>query len=56
MHINIDRYVSTTSNPDDVLELHGFSDVSKVACCAAARFFLLVTLFPSTQPQCFLTF
>ena len=34
-HINIDRYVSTTSNPDDVLELHGFCDASTVAYCAA---------------------
>ena len=34
-HINIDRYVSTTSNPDDVLGIHYFCDVSKVAYCAA---------------------
>ena len=34
-HINIDRYVSTTSNPDDVLELHGFCDASTAAYCAA---------------------
>ena len=33
-HINIDRYVSTTSNPD-VLELHGFCDESTAAYCAA---------------------
>ena len=34
-HINIDRYVSTTSNPGNVLELHGFCDASKVAFCTA---------------------
>ena len=34
-HIDIDRYVSTTSNPDDIFELHGFCDASKVAYCAA---------------------
>ena len=31
-HINIDRYVSTSSNPD-VLELDGLCDASKVAFC-----------------------
>ena len=41
-HINIDRYVSTTSNPDEVLELHGFCD--KVAYCAATSFFLQLSL------------
>ena len=39
-HVNINRYVSTTSNPDEVLEPHGFYDESKVAYCAARRFFL----------------
>ena len=39
-HINNDRYVSTTLNPDEVLELQGFYDESKVAYCAARRFFL----------------
>ena len=34
-HIDIDRYVSTTSNPDYIFELHGFCDASKVAYRAA---------------------
>ena len=34
-HISIDRYVSTTSNPDDFLELHGFCNASNAAYCAA---------------------
>ena len=36
--INIDRYVSATSNPDDVLELHGLCDTSKVTYYAAIYF------------------
>ena len=34
-HINIDRYIPTTSNSDDVLELHDFYDALNVAYCAA---------------------
>ena len=34
-HINVDRYVSTTLNADDVLELYGFCYASKVAYCDA---------------------
>ena len=31
----IDRYLSTTSNSDDVLEFHGFCDVPNAVYCAA---------------------
>ena len=34
-HINIDRYVSTTSNADDVSGRYGFCYASKVAYCDA---------------------
>ena len=52
-HINIDRYVSTTSNPD-VLELHGFCNASKVAFYTPIYIRVIsnstvVTLVPTTK-------